>query len=63
MKVGEKPRSVYNNGTSADGSTGVAYAKADYKGGRIDCTKNKSGGNLAGTYVPKSLKWVSNRCG
>ncbi|WP_019549349.1 peptidase inhibitor family I36 protein [Streptomyces sulphureus] len=64
MREGTEPKSVYNNGTSADGSTGVAYYwKTNYKGGRIGCTKNGSGGNISGDYVPMSLKWVSNKCG
>ncbi|MFF8913994.1 peptidase inhibitor family I36 protein [Streptomyces sp. NPDC015032] len=63
MKSGTKVKSVYNHGTSSDGSTGVVFfRKKDYVD-RIGCTKNGSGGNLAGTYIPRSLKWTSGDCG
>lgn len=63
MANGTAAKSVYNNGTSSDGSTGVAYySKKNYQD-RIGCTKNKSGGNLAGNYYPASLKWISTKCG
>ncbi|MFI9554782.1 peptidase inhibitor family I36 protein [Nonomuraea endophytica] len=63
MAAGTAPKSIYNNGTSDDGSTGIAYyRKKNYGGGRIGCTKNGKGGNVS-MSVPRSLKWVSNKCG
>ncbi|MBB5083859.1 peptidase inhibitor family I36 protein [Nonomuraea endophytica] len=63
MRNGTAPKSIYNNGTSADGSTGIAYyRKTNYGGGRIGCTKNKSGGNVS-MGVPRSVQWVWNKCG
>lgn len=65
MKDGVKPKSVYNNGNDGGGKfTGVAYYRdTNYGGGRIGCTKNHDGGDIAGTYIPRSLKWVGNKCG
>lgn len=63
MKAGTAPKSIFNNGTSEDDETGIAYyRKTNYGGGRIGCTKNGTGGNVS-MSVPRSLKWVSNRCG
>ncbi|MEU4889799.1 protein kinase [Streptomyces xinghaiensis] len=63
-------RSIFNNGVEAPGRGGVAY----YRGTgftatgidltrtkrRTGCTSVRQQGNLAGTYAPRSHKWVSD---
>jgi hypothetical protein len=56
-------QSVYNNGTSSDGSTGVTYYRQGNFSGRIGCTRNGQRGNLAGTYKIRSHKWTRGACG
>jgi hypothetical protein len=57
-------KSVFNKGTSGDGSTGVAYwTTKEFAGNRIGCTRNGQNGNLAGTYKIRSHKWISGPCG
>ncbi|MFI6296556.1 peptidase inhibitor family I36 protein [Nonomuraea sp. NPDC050790] len=62
MARGNSPDSIYNNGTSDDGSTGVAYYRRTDFSGRIGCTKNGKGGNID-ISVPHSLQWVWGSCG
>ncbi|WP_405554917.1 peptidase inhibitor family I36 protein [Streptomyces sp. NBC_01171] len=54
-------RSVFNAGTGS--SSGVAFYSGTNYSGRIGCTRNQQGGNLAGTYKVRSHKWISGNCG
>jgi Peptidase inhibitor family I36 len=42
---------------------GVAYYYNRDFGNRIGCTPEWSGGNLTGTYAPRSHRWVRGSCG
>ncbi|MFE3407205.1 peptidase inhibitor family I36 protein [Streptomyces mirabilis] len=54
-------KSVWNAGTGS--YSGVAfYANTNYNG-RIGCTRQQQGGNLAGTYKVRSHQWITGNCG
>ncbi|WP_037678100.1 peptidase inhibitor family I36 protein [Streptomyces albus] len=55
-------KSVWNRGTSS-GYTGVAYYQWKDYTTRKGCTPQGGRGNLAGTYMLKSHRWVDGNCG
>lgn len=54
-------RSIRNAGTSS--ASGVAYYLSRNYVNRVGCTRQGSQGNLAGTYLVYSHRWVSGSCG
>ncbi|MGW0563024.1 peptidase inhibitor family I36 protein [Streptomyces sp. NPDC003016] len=54
-------KSVWNRGTSS--ASGVAYYQWANYNTRKGCTPQGARGNLAGTYMLKSHRWISGSCG
>jgi hypothetical protein len=59
---GTPVKSVWNRGTSS-ALTGVVYYFSTNYQSRIGCTKQGQRGNLAGTYAPRSHRWINGACG
>ncbi|MFE9093398.1 peptidase inhibitor family I36 protein [Streptomyces sp. NPDC007264] len=55
-------KSVWNRGTDSS-LTGVAYYQWANYNTRKGCTPQGTRGNLAGTYMLKSHRWVDGACG